>query len=64
MASTYVNAFVNAGFGKDSLMVGQETPWMHSVKNDGGIAATGSLGMIFMWDIDGGSNEVAEYINA
>ena len=44
-------------------MVGQDTPWIHNVKNDGAIAATGSLGMIYMWDIDGGANEVAEYIN-
>lgn len=64
LASTIVNAFVNAGTGKDALMLskeGKEDPWIHKVRADGAISATASLGMIFMWDITGG-NEIMDYL--
>lgn len=64
LASTIVNAFVNAGTGRDALMLskeGKEDPWIHKVRADGAVSATASLGMIFLWDITGG-NEIMDYL--
>ena len=50
MANTYVNAFVNIASGKDSLMLSKkenDPAWIYKVKNEGLIAATASLGLIF-----------------
>jgi 26S proteasome regulatory subunit N1 len=50
LANTYVNAFVNMASGKDSLMLQRkegDTAWIYKVKNEGLIAATASLGLIF-----------------
>lgn len=63
LADTYVNAFVNLGFGKDALMIGQEEPWIYKLKNEGIIAATASIGMITMWDAESGSMHISEYLD-
>lgn len=56
MAATYVNAFVNAGFGSDCLITNQNTSedWIFKTKDDGQTAAAASLGMLLLWDIDEG----------
>jgi len=56
LAATYVNAFVNAGYGKDLLMSAQDQKenWIYKNKEDGMQAAAASLGMILLWDIDEG----------
>ena len=56
LALTYVNAFVNAGFGKDKLIIEQESneDWVFKCKDDGQTAAAASLGMLLLWDIDEG----------
>jgi len=59
---TYVNAFVNAGFKKDSLMSDKKTPWIHKVKNEGIIAAVASIGSTHLWNSASGSNEISEYL--
>jgi len=65
LASTIVNAFVNAGTGRDALMLNKDKKdeeWIHKVRADGAISATASLGMIFLWDIAGG-NEIMDYLD-
>jgi 26S proteasome regulatory subunit N1 len=65
LADTYVNAFVNAGCGKDALMLDKkqgESPWIYRVKNEGLIAAAGSLGLLFLWDTDKGSQHIFDYL--
>ncbi len=50
LANTYVNAFVNIASGKDTLMLSKkenDAAWIYKVKNEGLIAATASLGLIF-----------------
>ena len=56
LAMTYVNAFVNAGYGKDLLMTQGEMKdnWTYKNKEVGMQAAVASLGMILLWDIDEG----------
>ena len=56
LALTYVNAFVNAAFGKDLLITNNENneDWVFKVKDDGQTAAAASLGLLLLWDIDEG----------
>lgn len=62
LADTYVNAFVNLGTGKDSLMQGDE-PWIANVKKEGIMAATASLGMVYLWDVDGCEEQISDYLD-
>ena len=52
LASTYVNAFVNAGFGKDKLMTVAESNWVYKNKESGQLASAASLGLIHVWNDD------------
>lgn len=52
LASTFVNAFVNMGFGVDKLMSDTETSWIYRNKEHGMMSAAASLGMIGLWDED------------
>ena len=62
LADTYVNAFVNLGTGKDTLMQ-EKDPWIANVKKEGILAATASLGMIYLWDIDGCEEHISDYLD-
>lgn len=56
LASAFVNAFTNAGFGHDKLMLvegGDKKSWVWKTKDEGQISATASLGMLFRWDVEG-----------
>jgi 26S proteasome regulatory subunit N1 len=56
LASAFVNAFTNAGFGHDKLMLvegGEKMSWVWKTKDEGQISATASLGMLFRWDVEG-----------
>lgn len=64
LASTFVNAFVNAGFGVDKLMLTEEEDggWIFKNKDHGMLSASASLGMILLWDVDMGLNQIDRYI--
>lgn len=64
LAMTYVNAFVNAAFGKDLLILDQESneDWVFKCKDDGQTAAAASLGMLLLWDIDEGLAQIDKYM--
>jgi 26S proteasome regulatory subunit N1 len=66
LAATYVNAFVNAGFGKDLLLSSgdQKENWIFKNKEGGMMAAAASLGMILLWDIDEGLSQIDKYMDA
>ena len=63
-ALTYVNAFVNAAYGKDLLILAQENneDWVFKCKDDGQTAAAASLGMLLLWDIDEGLAQIDKYM--
>lgn len=65
LALTYVNAFVNAGYGKDLLITNSENneDWVFKTKDDGQIAAAASLGMLLLWDIDEGLEQIDKYMD-
>ncbi|KAF8921613.1 armadillo-type protein [Mucidula mucida] len=63
LAGTFVNAFVNAGFGNDKLMVGAEegNSWIYKNKDHGMMSAAASLGLSLLWDTDMGLTHIDKY---
>jgi 26S proteasome regulatory subunit N1 len=67
LATTYVNAFVNAGYGKDHLMTqadDKSSHWIYKNKEGGMQAAAASLGMVLLWDIDEGLSQIDKYMES
>jgi len=69
LSSTFVNAFLNAGFGQDKLVVspptdesGNSVHWLYKNKEHGKMSATASLGMILMWDVEGGLPQIDKHL--
>ena len=68
LATAFVNAFANAGFGNDKLMLvegDQQRPWVWKTKDDGMISTTASMGMLLQWDVEGGLDKIDrfQYVN-
>ncbi len=63
LAGTFVNAFVNAGYGNDKLVVDVEDgqSFIYKNKGDGMMSATASLGLSMLWDTDVGVSQVDKY---
>ncbi|WWD21462.1 hypothetical protein CI109_105948 [Kwoniella shandongensis] len=63
LASTFVNAFVNAGFGNDKLMVNapEGQSWIYKNKDHGMMSATASIGMSVLWDSEAGISHIDKY---
>lgn len=67
--NTYVNAFVNAGLKKDTLIIEdpnveleeRRQPWIFEVKDEGQIAAVASLGMLNLWYTDSINDQIMPY---
>lgn len=68
LASAFVNAFVNAGFGQDKmLLVGDEdskNSWIWKTKDDGMLSTTASLGVLLRWDVEGGIDRIDKFTYA
>eukprot|EP00262_Sarcandra_glabra_P006417 TRINITY_DN186_c0_g2_i1.p1 TRINITY_DN186_c0_g2~~TRINITY_DN186_c0_g2_i1.p1 ORF type:complete len:701 (+),score=101.90 TRINITY_DN186_c0_g2_i1:31-2103(+) len=72
LAATFVNAFVNAGFGQDKLMTvpselssgGSTGSWLFKNKEHGKASAAASLGMILLWDVDSGLSQIDKYFHS
>ena len=52
LASTYVNAFVNAASGQDKLMTPEDSTWLSRNKDDAKLAVAASVGMLHLWNED------------
>ena len=65
LASAFVNAFTNAGFGNDKMMLnageGEKTSWVWKTKDDGMMSTTASMGMLLRWDIEPGLDLIDKY---
>ncbi|KAH9477972.1 26S proteasome regulatory subunit rpn-1 [Psilocybe cubensis] len=63
LAGTFVNAFVNAGFGNDKLMVmaDEGNSWIYKNKDHGMMSAAASLGLSLLWDTDIGISHIDKY---
>jgi 26S proteasome regulatory subunit N1 len=66
LATSYCNAFLNAGYGTDKLITvaDENDEWIWKNKDSGMTAAAASLGMIHMWDIDEGFAKVDKYMES
>eukprot|EP00271_Cylindrocystis_brebissonii_P003252 TRINITY_DN1402_c0_g1_i1.p1 TRINITY_DN1402_c0_g1~~TRINITY_DN1402_c0_g1_i1.p1 ORF type:complete len:915 (+),score=203.59 TRINITY_DN1402_c0_g1_i1:289-3033(+) len=72
LAATFVNGLVNAGFGKDKLVTApaegsadgaaSSNSWLFKNKEHGKISAVASLGLIMLWDMDGGLPQIDKYL--
>ncbi|OLY82981.1 26S proteasome non-ATPase regulatory subunit 2 [Smittium mucronatum] len=64
LASTFVNAFVNAGFGIDKLMTSEDdgNAWVYKNRDSGMLSASASIGMITLWDVEKGLGLIDKYL--
>jgi 26S proteasome regulatory subunit N1 len=81
LAATFVNAFVNAGFGQDKLVTAAadgdkpegegdgaggsaSVHWIFRNKDHGKVSAAASLGMVLLWDVEGGLPQIDRFLYA
>ncbi|KAK5998664.1 26S proteasome regulatory subunit rpn-1 [Cladobotryum mycophilum] len=66
LAAAFVNAFVNAGFGNDKMMLveSQKEAWVWKTKGDGMMSTVASLGTLLLWDIENGLDSIDRYTYA
>lgn len=67
LASAFVNAFTNAGFGNDKLMLvenSEKQNWVWKTKEDGMLSATASMGMLLRWDVEQGLERIDKFTYA
>ncbi|KAK2365656.1 26S proteasome non-ATPase regulatory subunit protein A [Trifolium repens] len=72
LAATFVNAFVNAGFGQDKLMTdtsyssssNSSGNWVFKKKEHGKTSAAASMGMVLLWDVDSGLAQIDKYFHS
>jgi len=62
LSTTFVNAFLNAGFNTDKFVIDPETKWIYKNKEHGMMSATASLGMILLWNVELGINIIDPYL--
>ena len=68
LASAFVNAFVNAGFGQDKMMLvsgeSEKQSWVWKTRDDGMLSTTASLGLLLRWDVESGLDQIDKYTYA
>eukprot|EP00795_Rhopilema_esculentum_P012677 gene12677-3387_t len=62
LASSFVNGFVNAAFGKDKLLTEDGNKWIYKHNDHGMMSAAAALGLILLWDVDGGLTQIDKYL--
>uniref|UniRef100_A0ABD2XIV7 26S proteasome non-ATPase regulatory subunit 2 n=1 Tax=Trichogramma kaykai TaxID=54128 RepID=A0ABD2XIV7_9HYME len=69
LAASFASAFVHAGFGRDKLMTtggesAAELNWVYKNKEHAMMSATASLGLLYLWDCDGGLVPIDKFLYA
>lgn len=66
LAASFVNAFVNAGFGNDKMMLvdEQQSSWVWKTKREGQLSTVASMGTLLLWDVEDGLNKIDRYTYA
>jgi 26S proteasome regulatory subunit N1 len=64
LAASFVNGFLNAGFGQDKLMSDDKEAnvWIHKNKDHGIMSTTATLGLISLWDVEVGLTQIDKYL--
>lgn len=66
LAAGFVNAFVNAGFGNDKMMLvdNEQNSWVWKTQKEGMMSTVASLGTLLLWDVEGGLDKIDRYTYA
>lgn len=66
LASAFVNAFANVGFGNDKMMLveGDKGPWVWKTKDDGMLSTAASMGMLLHRDVEVGLDTIDKFTYA
>lgn len=66
LAAAFVNAFVNAGFGNDKMMLvdKDKESWVWKTKDEGMMSTVASLGTLLLWDVETGLDKIDKYTYA
>jgi 26S proteasome regulatory subunit N1 len=66
LAAAFVNAFVNAGFGNDKMMMVEEekASWVWKTKEEGMMSTVASLGTLMLWDVETGLDKIDKFTYA
>lgn len=67
LAAAFVNGFVNAGFGEDKMMMVDDDSkgsWVWKTKDEGMVSTMASMGLLFLWDVEGGLDKIDKYTYA
>lgn len=66
LAAAFVNAFVNCGYGSDKLLFtgSEKTSWIYKTKGGGMASTTASLGSLFQWNYETGTQEIEKYLHS
>jgi 26S proteasome regulatory subunit N1 len=66
LAAAFVNAFVNAGYGKDKMLVVEKDAdsWIWKTREEGQLSTTASLGLLLQWDSELGLDKIDKYIRS
>jgi 26S proteasome regulatory subunit N1 len=66
LAAGFVNAFVNAGFGNDKMMLaeGDKASWVWKTKEEGQLSMVASMGSLLLWDVENGLDKIDKYTYA
>lgn len=64
MAASIASSFINAGFGTECLLSKKDSDWFSRNKEEGVLNLLAGLGLINMWDIECGPNELEKYMGA
>ncbi|KAI9721914.1 MAG: proteasome regulatory particle base subunit [Candelaria pacifica] len=66
LASAFVNAFTNAGFGNDKMMLvdGERSSWVWKTKDEGMMSTAASMGMLLQWDVEMGLDKIDKFTYA
>jgi len=64
MATSISSAFINAGFGTEKLLSNKDNNWMERNKDEGLMCTIAGLGLVNLWDIECGPNELEKYVGS
>ncbi|KAI9851920.1 MAG: proteasome regulatory particle base subunit [Thelocarpon superellum] len=67
LASAFVNAFANAGFGSDKMMLVDgdgRGNWVYKTKDEGMMSTAASMGMLMQWDVEMGLDKIDKFTYA
>ena len=53
---------MNAGFGQDKLLTNDGNKWLYKNKGYGMMSATASLGLVLLWDVEGGLTQIDKFL--